>query len=414
MGIGNRLQELGRFLDECERRGEAIDDVDVATITGVEADRLTADLEVTLSIDPTADGAALRDPRVGSDGTVRFALASTTALTPTTDHDVSTRPTGADLRPDGTLTVTLAATVPADRSRAAEPDPDVEADADDGTAGGAAAADADPAEATETALSAVAGAETAAADGPAAAGASAATSPDDARATPTDVRTESDGRETAATFTSDRDVPPFKDPELLAEVYEACETFAEMADALEMDVTGETVRRYMIDYDIHEPNTYRTGDAADDGDDQEDDVGSSTDPSRASDRATPETDRPAPGTESADVDHPSPSADVDHPSPSADVDHSTRSVDADEPVVLSDGIGLPEDVTVDALIETVMRSNTIYEVKRDVDVDREDALELLKELNLLEFVVGQLATEGERETTREDIIACLRESAAAR
>jgi hypothetical protein len=61
-----------------------------------------------------------------------------------------------------------------------------------------------------------------------------------------------------------------------------------------------------------------------------------------------------------------------------------------------------------------MRSNTIYEVKRDVDVDRADALELLKELNLLEFVVGQLATEGERETTREDIIECLRESSAAR
>ncbi|WP_280535855.1 hypothetical protein [Halopenitus sp. POP-27] len=399
MGIGNRLQDLGRFLDECERRGEAVDDVDVAAITGVEADRLTADLEVTLSIDPTADRTALRDPRVGPDGTVRFALASTTGLMPAADHDVAARPTGADLDVDGTVTVTFAATVPADEARADGTGPDVEADADAEIDGDA---DAEP---------------------------SASTSTDGDHPTPSDARTEPDSRETTTAFTSDRDVPPFKDPDLLAEVYEACETFAEMAAALEMDVTGETVRRYMIDYDIHEPNTYRTGNTTDDADDRQEDPESSTDPSTATDRpaskpdgpastpdgpvSTPDgpaskpesegpaskPDRPASETESRDTGHPAPSPD---------------GADVDQPVVLSDGIGLPEDVAVDALIETVMRSNTIYEVKRDVDVDREDALELLKELNLLEFVVGQLATEGERETTREDIIACLRESPAAR
>ncbi|SDX80821.1 hypothetical protein SAMN05216564_101545 [Halopenitus persicus] len=404
MGIGNRLQELGRFLDECERRGEAVDDVDVAAITGVEADRLTANLEVTLSIDPTADRTALRDPRVGPDGTVRFALASTTELTPATDHDVAARPTGADLGADGTVTVTLAATVPADGPRADGFDPAVEADGDAETGNAEVAADvadvdaavseddadagAAEDDATETALPTVAGSETAEPGEPADADTSATASSVDGQAASVDARTDPDDRETATTFTSDRDVPPFKDPDLLAEVYEACGTFAEMADALEMDVTGETVRRYMIDYDIHEPNTYRTGDAADDADDRRDDATSATGPST-------ETDRPASDSDSRDVDHPTPSA------------------DADQPVVLSDGIGLPEDVTVDALIETVMRSNTIYEVKRDVDVDREDALELLRELNLLEFVVGQLATEGERETTREDIIECLRESSAA-
>ncbi|SEH57095.1 hypothetical protein SAMN05192561_10837 [Halopenitus malekzadehii] len=385
MGIGNRLQDLGRFLDECERRGEAVDDVDVAAITGVEADRLTADLEVTLSIDTTADRTALRDPQVGPDGTVRFALPSTAGLMPAADHDVAARPTGADLDVDGTVTVTFAATVPADEARADGTGPDVEADA---------------------------GAEI---DGDADAEPSTATSTGNDHPTPSDARTEPDSRETTAAFTSDRDVPPFKDPDLLAEVYEACETFAEMAAALEMDVTGETVRRYMIDYDIHEPNTYRTGNTTDDADDRQDDPESSIDPSTPTDRpaakpdgpaAKPESegpaskpDRPASETESRDAGHPAPSPD---------------GTDVDQPVVLSDGIGLPEDVTVDALIETVMQSNTIYEVKRDVDVDREDALELLKELNLLEFVVGQLATEGERETTHEDIIACLRESPAAR
>jgi hypothetical protein len=152
----------------------------------------------------------------------------------------------------------------------------------------------------------------------------------------------------------DRDVPPFRDPELLAEVYESCDTFAEMTDAIGMDVTAETVRRYMIDYGIHQPNTYDTDD----------------------------------GGDAADAEA------------------------GDSPAVLADGIGLPDDVTVETLIETVQASNTLYEVERDPRDAREDALDMLRELPQLALVVGRLSTPHERDIAREDVVERLREASA--
>jgi len=328
MGIGSGFRELGRFLDDCERRGGPVEHVDVAEVTDAGGEGLRAELELTLSVD-LATGVALCDPQVCPDGTVRFALESTTELIPTADHDVSVEPTGTALDGDDTVTVRFAATVPdtsgptGDDSRAMDA---IGTDRSD--TGGVSDGVADR-ECSDTAR--VDG-ETVEESRGAAGG-----SPD-----PVD-----DG-----SATSEREVPPFKDPDLLAEVYDSCETFAEMADVLEMDVTAETVRRYMIDYDIHEPNTYQTGE----------------DPTAAT------------GDEGQ--------------------------------VVLSDGIGLPDEVTAEDLIETVERSNTIYEVKQDIDIDRDDALEMLQDLNLLDLVVGRLATEGERDITREDIVDRLREASA--
>ncbi|ESS12727.1 MAG: hypothetical protein A07HR60_00426 [uncultured archaeon A07HR60] len=71
-------------------------------------------------------------------------------------------------------------------------------------------------------------------------------------------------------------------------------------------------------------------------------------------------------------------------------------------------------MTIDALIETVRTSNTIYEVKQEIDVGRDDALELLRELNLLDLVVGRLATEGERDLSRDQIVDRLREASAVK
>ncbi|AFZ71928.1 hypothetical protein [Natronobacterium gregoryi] len=161
-----------------------------------------------------------------------------------------------------------------------------------------------------------------------------------------------------------RDVPPFRDPELLATVYDSCETFAEMSDAIEMDVTAETVRRYMIDYGIHEPERYDTD----------------------------------------DIDAPSP--------PSGEADRLESTPDGLSQVVLTDGLGLPAEVTVDGLVETVSRSNTIYEVERDVGLDRNETLDLLRRLNLLEFVVGRLSDGYDRNVGREDVIERLREASA--
>jgi hypothetical protein len=296
MGIGGALRQLGEFLEECERV-EALEAVDLVECNESPGEGLSADVELALARPPFEEGSMeLCATSVNADGTVRLGFETAKPVVPAADHDVGIEPREARLSSGGEVRVVLSASV---------------ASEEDST--GAAA---------ETA--------------------------DGSGGSSDDTSVQGYGR--------DRDVPPFKDPDLLASVYESCDTFAEMAEALEMDVTAETVRRYMIDYDIHEPNSYDTVDSED---------GAS-----------------GPGD--------------------------------DEPVVLSDGIGLPEDITVDALIGTVKQSNTIYEVKRDMGVDREDALEMLRELNLLDLVVGRLATEAERDISREDVVERLREASATR
>lgn len=291
MSVGKALQDLGRFLDDCEERGTGIcvELAEGGDSGGVGA--LTADVELELAMCPSAAESvpvSLRDATIDPDGTLQLTFESPDPVVPTTGHDVDVGATDATLNGDGTVTVTLSASV-----RVEGDDAGMESTTD-----GA----------------------------------------DDQGALP-------------STPLHDRGVPPFEDPELLAEVYESCDTFAEMTDELGMDVTPETVRRYMVDYDIHEPNSYDTGD-----------------------------DEPEEG--------------------------------ARPRAALTDGIGLPDDVTVETLIETVKQSSTIYEVKRDIGVEHDDALEMLRELNLLDLVVGRLATEAERDISREEVVSRLRKASA--
>ncbi len=170
-----------------------------------------------------------------------------------------------------------------------------------------------------------------------------------------------------------RDVPPFRDPELLEEVYASCDTFEEMTDAIGMDVTAETVRRYMIDHGIHQPDSYDTDDS--------------------------ETSDVDPGGTEADVDTP-----ASGNTPSGGVADSKTTTEDAQPVVLTDGIGLPDDVTVEMLIKTVKQSNTILEVKRDLDIERQEALDMLQRLDMVDLVIGRIDAQTERNITREDVI----------
>jgi len=330
MGLGDALTELGSFLDDCEARGGVVQRVGFEAVTDAGERRLQADVDLEVSVDETGVG-SLCNPRVGADGTLRFAFASTTDLLPVEDHDVRVEPAAGAIE-DDVAVVRFCAVVPEVT----------------GPGGTTAASAAGPDE-SERPADSPGGAQHTLANQVGSDG-STEHAPELVDAT---AESESDdGSASAASGVSarDREVPPFKDPDLLATVYDSCDTFAEMAAELEMDVTAETVRRYMIDYDIHEPDTYRTGGAT--------------------------------------------------------------AATGDEQVVLSDGIGLPDDVTAEDLVETVERSNTIYEVKQDIDIERDDALEMLQDLNLLDLVVGRLATEGEREVTREDIVDRLREASA--
>jgi hypothetical protein len=330
VAVSDALRRLAGVIDEYEE-GRVIH-VETAERSGGTTS-LTADIELPLSTDGASGGSpelVLAEATVDGDGTVALTLESAIPVSGTPD-DVTVEPTDVNLSGEGAPTVTVAASVPIDGDQSTADGANGEAESvDDETVDdGEPVADGAPSVVEST-------------------GDRLEENPEDAVEGPSD----------AIGTQGDRDVPPFRDTELLREVYESCDTFAEMTEVLDMDVTAETVRRYMVDHGIHEPNSYRTGgDGAD-----------------------------APTADAEDDQHP--------------------------PVVLPDGIGLPDDVTVDSFIETIKRSNTIYEVKRDVGIEQEDALEMLKELNLIDLVVGRLATEAQRDIRREEIIERLREASA--
>ncbi|WP_327053911.1 hypothetical protein [Halomicrococcus gelatinilyticus] len=354
MAIGGAFQELGQFLDECEQVADAVEDV---TLT--DRGSLTADVELTLPVGE----ATLSTPSIGSDGTLRVGIESPESVVPASDYDVAVEPTCASVTDDGAVRVVLSATAPGTNGSPADGLSDAPSSAPEGDG-----RDPDGSEFNE---------ERTADQKTGRSAYEAARAADPSESTTT----------SKSTHVSDNDLPPFRDPELLSAVYDSCETFAEMADELDMDVTAETVRRYMIDFDIHQPNSYATGDDAED-EVEESEVGGQDDEGR-NDGETGPTARAGNGA--------------------TDVAAGTQ-----QQVVLSDGVGLPDDVTVETLIETVKQSNTICEVRREIDVDHQDALDMLQELNLLDLVVGRLATEAERTITREEVVDRLRAASATK
>jgi len=206
------------------------------------------------------------------------------------------------------------------------------------------------------------------------------------------------GDERPGDQSSQSSVPAYKDPEALATVYDEYSTFPEMTEALGVDVTSETVRRYMVEYDIHDPtdNTPHPGDfefsstGADDHD---------GDDAAAVDRAE------ADGTDSAVKT----AADGSEASPSDDGSEQPEAAETSElgrrPVaelltesdgqghddnLVADGIGISEDLTVAALATAVNQSDSVHEVTERLGMSRGSTRRLLRELDLVTFVTHPL------------------------
>lgn len=62
-----------------------------------------------------------------------------------------------------------------------------------------------------------------------------------------------EGGERGGRTETEQDRAPYRDPERLVAVYDEDATFKEMKDELGVDVTAQTVRKYMITYGIHDP-----------------------------------------------------------------------------------------------------------------------------------------------------------------
>lgn len=307
MGIGRSLQTLGEFLDECEKR-EVVSDVTFDTDSDSTMGSLTASIELLFrpSFEEEPFLSQLEtDAGITEDGTLWLEFDAIDSILPTTE-ELELQPIDASFSDSGRIIVTVVASVNLNKTTG---EPTSESD----RRGRTGTDTADPATAVD----------------------------DDAD---------------SSVVRDERDVPPFRDPELLAEVYESCDRFVDMAEALDMDVTGETVRRYMIEHEIHDPDSYNTTDAEDGRPDTTEEVSSAT--------------------------------------------------------VLADGIGLPDGVTPDELVEAVKDANTIYDIKRRIGLDREETITVLRELDILDFVVGRIDRESEREISREGVIERLRAQSA--
>jgi hypothetical protein len=165
---------------------------------------------------------------------------------------------------------------------------------------------------------------------------------------------------------------PHRDPDRLRDVYDEYETFAEMTDALDADVTPETVRMNMIKQEIHEPA------------------------SQSSDT----NENPADGDR-----------DESSPGESEPTEDSGADTATDE-MALPDGIDLPEGITLDQLKTAVQSSRSFLDVQRELGGDRDLTYQLLKDLNLLDLVHGRLSKQAERTISAEQIDERIHQSVA--
>ena len=228
-------------------------------------------------------------------------------------------------------------------------------------------------------------------------------------------------------------LPKYKDPEALRDVYDRFETFEDMTNELDVDVSPSTVRRHMIKCGIHvpepmyedtanEPETVEEekalGDApveeptssdAEDGSSSDHDT-SPSDPVDADvpttttrEEATNSTRQPE---EESTPTHPGEESTATQPDEGNDDETPPELLEArlESNPAVTDGIGLPEHLTLDDMIEIVRTSETLFEARRQMDVDPACARRVLNALDLMEFVTGRVATKAERDVSK-DVIA---------
>lgn len=235
---------------------------------------------------------------------------------------------------------------------------------------------------------------------------------------------------------STEDGPVYRDPERLEAVYDPDATFPEMTAALGADVTPQTVRRYMIEYEIHEPASRGSLDTTDHNEDDtaaaaSDTTTASTDTSEPSTNTDTESAETADGTDAADVslstddtpasgDHETTAGDTtaDTTATAAASDQrgnednaeSTRSdVASAEQLTIADirdrggTLPLPDDVELDQLVAAVADSRTVYEVRKQLGLDDRQTRTVLKRCGLIDLVTGRI-TKGSSSPDRQVVI----------
>ncbi|SEW29882.1 hypothetical protein [Natrinema salifodinae] len=194
------------------------------------------------------------------------------------------------------------------------------------------------------------------------------------------------------TVTSAAGTPPYKDPKALEAVYQEYDTFTAMTAALDVDVTSETVRRYMIKHGIHDPE-----ETAGERDSQSDDTeeGTASNAANSADEASVMTREP-----DAKPDEEAKKSDFGDQR----VADLLASVDLDEnDSLVADGLGVPQGLTVAELTAVLDQSRTVSEVKTALGLDHDQTRRLLAELGVIDLVTGRI-TDQRGEITLEAVV----------
>ena len=224
---------------------------------------------------------------------------------------------------------------------------------------------------------------------------------------------------------SDPTRPAYKRPDALRAAYERYDTFPAMTDALDADVTSETVRRHMIKHDIHDPDDAAPRramiEAGEDGRGRgsetvgEDDDGVIGSDAETASHADERTGAGPGGGRSASASGGPPTVE-DMAARSAVTDGGNAVVDgsgshAGSPVATTPvgellaepstrrrdrspaGLALPDTLTVAGLADAINRSRTVHEVTHYTGLTRETAERLLRECGLVHLVSRSLAAE---------------------
>ena len=384
------FETLARVIEHLDDDGRAVRRTEAAGSGGDGSLRATVDV----SVGTATEADTSLEP---AEATVDDGL-SVTLRAPTFPDPAGALPAGyprvsavpTDVRLDGdSVVVTLEVTIgDADRSgrrddaadATGDATPDGATDATDGNDAADATGD-DAADATDDGTASAAGT-----------GATAATfGSTDGREAGSDAGDAETGETSPLAAARDESVPPYDDTPYLRRLYETCETFARMSERIEMDVSAETVRRYMIEADVHSPTTYETENGA-----EASANGGSTDVadgSVAAAQAGPETDaEPAGQADTAERER-----------PAADGAPEVAASLPDEQLV-ADGIGLPESLTLHDVVDAVVGARTVHEVQREVGLDYDRTRQLLTQLNVLDLVVGRVSDGSDRVVT-VDVVA---------
>lgn len=190
---------------------------------------------------------------------------------------------------------------------------------------------------------------------------------------PTDEPTD----ENALATVRDNSIPLYEDTPYLEQLYETYDTFAEMSQRVEMDISSETVRRYMIESGIHEPMSYRTQRS----DTVEERLSAATENTTEAVKDTPRQSNPT----------------------------DSLSVEAiAEEQLFNDGIELPQGVRIAEIVDAVTDSVTVYEVQRHLGLERKQTQELLKELDLLDLVLHRVADGPTERLSQDEVVTRIR------